>query len=106
MSCLVAKTPKTQERGDLWMDHHPARVVCQCLIEKHFKPICSKIWSYNPFSDESKAMIREMGNVELFELCELHSKSAMFRMPSLLESRSDLLHLWTVLGSKRIHKKV
>ena len=26
--------------------------------------------AYNPFSDESKAMIREMGNVELFELCE------------------------------------
>ena len=25
---------------------------------------------YNPFSDESKAMIREMGNVEFFELCE------------------------------------
>ena len=25
---------------------------------------------YNPFSDESKAMIREMGNVELLELCE------------------------------------
>ena len=25
---------------------------------------------YNPFSDDSKAMIREMGNVELFELCE------------------------------------
>ena len=24
----------------------------------------------NPFSDESKAMIREMGNAELFELCE------------------------------------
>ena len=24
---------------------------------------------YNPFSDDSKAMIREMGNVELFELC-------------------------------------
>ena len=26
--------------------------------------------AYNPFSDESKAMIREMDNVELFELCE------------------------------------
>ena len=26
--------------------------------------------AYNPFSDESKAMIREMGNVEFFELCE------------------------------------
>ena len=25
---------------------------------------------YNPFSDDAKAMIREMGNVELFELCE------------------------------------
>ena len=25
---------------------------------------------YNPFSNISKAMIREMGNVELFELCE------------------------------------
>ena len=25
---------------------------------------------YNPFSEESKVMIRDMGNVELFELCE------------------------------------
>ena len=25
---------------------------------------------YNPLNDESEAMIREMGNVELFELCE------------------------------------
>ena len=25
---------------------------------------------YNPFSNNSKAMIRELGNVELFELCE------------------------------------
>ena len=29
---------------------------------------------YNPFSDDSKAMIREMGNVELFELCETMPK--------------------------------
>ena len=26
--------------------------------------------AYNPFSEESKVMIREMSNVELFELCE------------------------------------
>ena len=26
--------------------------------------------AYNPFSEESKVMIREMGNAELFELCE------------------------------------
>ena len=25
---------------------------------------------YNPFSEKSKMMIRDMGNVELFELCE------------------------------------
>ena len=29
---------------------------------------------YNPFSNNSKAMIREMGNVELFELCEIIPK--------------------------------
>ena len=29
---------------------------------------------YNPFSNNSKAMIREMGNVELFELCETRPK--------------------------------
>ena len=29
---------------------------------------------YKPFSDNSKAMIREMGNVELFELCETFPK--------------------------------
>ena len=40
------------------------------LIEKHFKPTCSRITSTKPFSNNSKAMIRELGNVELFELCE------------------------------------
>ena len=40
------------------------------LIEKHFKPICSRITSTNHSANKLKAMIREMGNVELFELCE------------------------------------
>ena len=52
--------------------------------------------AHNPFSDESKTMIREVGNVQLFELCE--TIPPMLRMPSLLESRYDLLHLWTSLG--------
>ena len=46
---------------------------------------------YNPFSNNSKAMIRALGNAELFELCETIPKSAMFSMfsmSSLLESRS------------------
>ena len=34
MSCLVAKAPRTQEWGDMWMDHHSASVVCQCLVER------------------------------------------------------------------------
>ena len=56
--------------------------------------------AYNPFSDESKVMIRDMGNVQLFELCETIPKSAMLRMPSLLESRNCLLQLWTSLERK------
>ena len=48
--------------------------------------------AYNPFSD--------VGNVELFELCETIPQSAMLRMPSLLESRHSLLHLWTSLERK------
>ena len=60
---------------------------------------------HNPFSDDSKAMIREMGNVEWFELCETISKVQCSELPSLLESRSDLLRLWTSLGWKRIQSK-
>ena len=44
------------------IESHPHRGALQAdLQQNNF---------YNPFSDESKAMIREMGNVELFELCE------------------------------------
>ena len=63
---------------------HPHRQALQADLQQN------KV--YNPFTDDPTAMIREMGNVELFELC------AMLTMPSLLESRSELLHLWTLLG--------
>ena len=56
--------------------------------------------AYNPFSEKSKKMIRDMDNVELFELCETIPKGATLRMPSLLESRHSLLHLWTSLKRK------
>ena len=52
---------------------------------------------YNPFSDNSKAMIREM-QCRVIRVMRNSTKSAMFSMPSLLESRSDLLHLRTPLG--------
>ena len=31
--------------------------------------------AYNPFSEKSKKMIKDMGNVELFELCETNPKT-------------------------------
>ena len=44
------------------IESHPHREALQAELQQ--KNV------YNPFSDDSKAMIREMGNVELFELCE------------------------------------
>ena len=50
---------------------------------------------YNPFGDESKAMIREMGNVELFELCETIPKVQCFCGHLLRESESSQnFHQW------------
>ena len=39
----------------------------------------------NPFSKDSKEMIRELGNVELFELCETTPKVQCFPMSSLFQ---------------------
>ena len=41
---------------------HPHRQALQADLQQNN--------SYNPFSDKSKKMIKDMGNVELFELCE------------------------------------
>ena len=44
------------------IESHPHREALQADLQQNDV--------YNPLSDDSKAMIREMGNVELFELCE------------------------------------
>ena len=44
------------------IESHPHRKALQADLQQNNV--------YNPFSDDSKAMIREMGNVELFEVCE------------------------------------
>ena len=44
------------------IESHPHREAYQADLQQNYV--------YNPFSNNSKAMIREMGNVELFELCE------------------------------------
>ena len=54
--------------------------------------------AYNPFSKNSKAMIREWSDAELFELCETIPKVQCSPLSSLLESRNCVLHLRTVLG--------
>ena len=68
------------------IESHPHREALQADLQQNN--------AYSPFSDESKAMIREMGNVEFIRVMRNDSKSAMLRMPSLLESRNSLLHLW------------
>ena len=45
------------------IESHPHRRALQADLK-------NKKNSYNPFSEESKVMIRDMGNVELFEPCE------------------------------------
>ena len=75
------------------IESHPHRQALQADLQQNN--------AFNPFSNESKAMIREMGNVELSEFMRNNSKSAMLRMPSL-ESRNSLLHLWTSLERKQI----
>ena len=74
------------------IESHPHRQALQADLQQNN--------AYNPFSDESKAMIREMCNVELFELCEAIPKVQFSEC--LLESRNSLLHLWTSLERKRI----
>ena len=48
--------------------------------------------AYNQFSAESKWMIQDVGNVELFELFETDPKTQCKKWPFVLESRHRLLH--------------
>ena len=53
---------------------------------------------YNPFSNNSKAMIRELGNVELFELCETIPKVQCSHCLLYWNQGICVLHLRTILG--------
>ena len=48
------------------IESHPHREALQADLQQNNV--------YNPFSNKSKAMIRELGNVELFELCKTFPK--------------------------------
>ena len=53
------------------IDNHPHRAALQADLQQNNV--------YNPFSENSKEMIREVGNVELFELCETTPKVHCFQ---------------------------
>ena len=48
------------------IENHPHRAALQANLQQNNV--------YNPFSKDSKEMIRELGNVDLFELCETFPK--------------------------------
>ena len=48
------------------IENHPHRQALQADLQENN--------AYNPFSEKSKKMIKDMGNVELFELCETFPK--------------------------------
>ena len=66
------------------IESHPHREALQADLQQNN--------AYNPFSDDSRN-----GQCRVIRVMRNSSKSAMLRMPSLLESRNDLLHLWTSL---------
>ena len=76
------------------IENPPHRQTLQAELQQSFANI--------PFSEKSEKVILDMGNAELFELCETVREGAMLRMPSSLESRHRSLHLWTSLEGKRI----
>ena len=70
------------------IESHPHRRALQADLQQNN--------AYNPFSEESKVMTREMDNT-VVRVVRNNSESAIQRIPSSLESRHRLLHLWTSL---------
>ena len=62
LSHAVVKQAKNFRVRELVKKIHPHRQALQADLQQNN--------AYNPFSEKSKKMIREMGNVELCELCE------------------------------------
>ena len=81
------------------IENHPHRAALQADLQQNN--------IYDPFSENSKKMIRDFGNVELSELCETTPKVQCSQyIYSLLESRNCVQHLRTMLNLQRIQKKV
>ena len=70
------------------IESHPHRQALQADLQPNN--------AYNPFSDDSKAMIRKLGNVELFELCETIPKVQCSQCLLYWNQEYYPLNLWTV----------
>ena len=57
--------------------------------------------SVNPFSPESKQMIRDVGNIEFCELLEMEPKNAVHSVSIILENWYDLLHMRAFLAQRK-----
>ena len=75
------------------IENHPHRALQADLQQNNV---------YNPVSKNSKEMIRELG----IRVVRNYTKSTMFPLSSLLESRNCVLHLRTMLDLQRIQKKI
>ena len=78
-----AENPRVRELVKK-IENHPHRQDLQANLQQNN--------AYNPFSEKSKKMIEDMGNVELFKLCETNPKVQCKKMHTLLESRHRVLH--------------
>ena len=67
------------------IENHPDRHALQQDLRQN--------QAYNPFSPESKKMIQDVDNIELFELLETEPKNAVHSMLIILECRYRLLYM-------------
>ena len=72
------------------IESHPHREALQADLQQNNV--------YNPFCDDSTAMIREMVYVELFELCETIPEVQCSECLHYWNQGGKMLHLWTSLG--------
>ena len=74
------------------IENHPHRQALQDDLQQNN--------AFNPFSEKSKKMIKDMGNVELFELFETDPETQRKECPFILERRHRLLHMRASLERK------
>ena len=72
------------------IENHPDRHALQKDLQQN--------QSFNPFSPESKQMIRDVGNIELCELLETEPKKRSAKYVIILEHWYPLLHVRALLA--------